>query len=194
MSSERNIAMSLRYYIAKHLRAYNGKYDVRMAIEEDAWERPCGVVMPSGPTQATSPHFRIAENNRPFSIYVYPEQGGSPKLAVMEALRVEAVIKAAFQKGGQGGRPMRIPVFDFSAIADEGESILEDDGEGGEKEPDVYQYVRVMDASVDHKADPDDETLQTVFGNFRVKWRDKGEEYPNSPKLEEISVVKRVGV
>ncbi len=184
-NSERDIRMSLRYYIARHLRAYEPKYDVRMAIEEDAWERPCAVVQTAGPVIPTNVGYRIASNIRPFVAYVYPARGENPKLAELEAARVESVLKAAIQKGGHDGRPARVPVFDFDDIPDEGG---EEEWAELEASGDPMAYLTIMDASVDHKADPDDETLQTVWINIRLRWRAKGEEYKPSTTLQSVGV------
>lgn len=175
----RDILRSLHYHVAQHLLDHDGNYDIRLAIEEQAWDRPCAVIQAAGPIQLQNQGRRIAVSTRPFAAYIYPAQGSTPKDAELEAQRVEAIVAQIFQVGGQGGYPMRIPLFDWEEIGD-------DEGLPGEAEP--VAWMSVMDATTDHKADPDDETMQTIFMNFRVKWRDIGEPYPETETLEEVKV------
>lgn len=180
MSQEpRDITRSLHFHVMQFLKEYNNDYDIRIAIEEDAWERPAAIVQSAGPAILNNRGRRVAETIRPYSIYVYPQKGENPKLAELEALRVEGVIARIFQVGGNGGRPRRIPVFDWS-------EVLDTDGLPEGAEP--VGFMRVTDASVDHKPDPDDENLQTVWATIRLNWRGVGEPKPGGPIIQSVSV------
>lgn len=176
----RDILLSLRYYLADHIRAYNNEYDIRIAIEEDAFARPCAVVQTGGPAVLSNEHRRIAKTIRPFAIYVYPQQGPTAKAAELEAARVEGIVAAAFQRGGFRGHPARIPLYDWSAVEDEGDPLPED------AKP--IAWAKIEDSSVDHKADGDDETLTTIWANLRLSWHGIGEAYPESETLESVKV------
>lgn len=179
MSQEpRDVIRSIHYHVAQHVKAYDAEFDIRLAIEEDAWERPAAIVQTAGPAVLSNQGRRIAETIRPFVVYLYPKAGATPKLAELEAQRLEGALAKIFQVGGFGGHPARIPLFDWSEIAD---------GEGLPDGTEHVAWLKVKDATVDHKPDPDDETLQTVYANLRVSWRGVGEPMPSGPTLESIT-------
>lgn len=179
MPEPRDITRSLHYLIVQFLKEYSKDYDIRIAIEEDAWERPAAVVQTAGPAVLSNRGKRIAETVRPYSIYVYPAKSETPKLAELEAQRVEGILARVFQVGGHRSRPRRIPIYDWSEV---------EDTEGLPSEAEPIGFMKVTDANVDHKPDPDDETLQTVWATIRVNWRGTGEPLPGGPTLESVTI------
>jgi hypothetical protein len=175
----RDALRSLHHYTAQHLLALDEEYDIRLAIEEDAWERPCAVVQSAGGISVGNRGRRVATSLRPYSIYVYPPAGSTAKDAEHIAARVEEQLAAMFQVGGYGGYPARIPNFDWADI---------DDDVGLPDDARPVAWLSVADASVDHKADPDDETLQTVWATIRLNWRGMGEPMPIGETLRSVSV------
>lgn len=175
---------SLRFYVMKHLRAEIPTIDVRLAIEEDAWQRPSAIVQTAGAAQLSNTSRRISMYIRPFAIYVYPEKANTAREAELAAQRVESIIQRAFRKGGFQGHPARIPMWDWTEI-DEGESLESVlipapdpepiDYEPQYRAPDPIAYMRVNDSNVDHRSDPQDEKLQTIITNIRLEWRDLAE-------------------
>lgn len=156
-----DVLRSLRYYLTQYLKAHDSDYDIRLAIEEDAFARPMGVVQTAGPAQMRNEGRRITTTIRPYAFYIYPPEGATVKEAELEVARVEGVIQQLFQVGGHGGHPSRIPLWDWDG--------LDDNDPLGNREP--VAYATVADCNVDHRADSDDEKLQTVFANVRLSWR-----------------------
>lgn len=169
---------SLRYYVAQHLLDYNADFDIRLAIEEDAWERPAAVVQSAGPVQLGNTSRRIATFIRPFALYIYPPTQPDAKAAQLEAARVENVVQQMFRVGGHGGYPARIPLYDWSEIAN-------NDPLG---EADPTGYLTVADLNADHRPDPDDEKLQTIVVNLRVNWRAPAASQVEGPEIEEVNL------
>lgn len=164
---------SLRYYVAQHLLEYSEDFDIRLAIEDDAWERPAAVVQSAGPAQLGNTSRRIATYLRPFAVYIYPVSKPDPKAAQLEATRIEGVVQQMFRVGGHLGHPSRIPLFDWSGI--------EDNDPLGDADP--TGYMSISDLNVDHRPDPDDEKLQTVIVNIRLGWRAPGEAAVEGPEV-----------
>lgn len=175
-----DITRSLRRYAWKHLEAYDEDFDVRLAIEEDAFERPMAVVQTAGPVQTGNQGRRTTTFIRPFVIYAYPKEGATAKEAELNALQVEETLYKAFRQGGHYGHPARIPIHDWSEV-DYDEALPDDAWEGR------IGYMRVTDCNVDHRPDPDDEKLQTVICNVRLDWLGYGEIPEDGPLAEDFT-------
>jgi hypothetical protein len=173
-----NALRSLRYYVAQHLLDYNEDFDIRLAIEEDAWERPAATVQSAGPAELQNTTRRVATSIRPFAVYIYPAIQADAKAAQLEASRVEDAVQRMFRVGGFGGHPARVPLYDWSDVADN-EAL-------GEADPLGYMFV--SDSNVDHRPDPDDERLQTVIVNVRLNWRSAAEVPSEGAEIETVSI------
>lgn len=179
----------------KHLRTEIPTIDVRLAIEEDAWQRPSAIVQTAGPALLSNTSRRISKYIRPFAIYIYPTEATDPREAELAAQRVENIVQRMFHKGGFQGHPARIPMWDWTEVADgtslETELIPAPDPEPVDykpqyRAPDPIAYMRINDSNVDHRSDPQDEKLTTIIVNVRLEWRDLGEVDPVTPEVDGV--------
>jgi hypothetical protein len=157
--------------------AYDSAYDIRLAVEEDAWERPAAIVQPAGPVIVANTSRRIGTMVRPFAIYIYPPKQDTAKAAELEAERVEGVVFNMFRVGGYGGYPARLPSYDWTGVEDN-EALID---------ADAIAYLFVSDSNIDHRPDPDDETLQTVIAEVRLNWRTPGQASGTGPIVEKVN-------
>lgn len=156
---------SIQKYAAEYLPS---DFDVTIAIDEDSWERPSALVDWTTPGTYQSPSPKVFDITRSFAIYAWPvrDQDNVVK-SKLEAMAVEEMFVGAFQIGGAlGGRPRRIPLFDYEGIGFD---------EGLPAEAELDGYLRLVDLTVEPRKDPGDDSAWTVVVTGRCTWRQLGE-------------------
>ena len=181
MRTSTDVLRSMVVYLASAL----GDWEVRIADEEGAFDRPFCKVAAATPMRST-PHGPVTVDClQTFAIVCYPVEAESPVAARMEA---EAVVERLFQafmvgvhaashgrkhntgipdKVFQRGHPMRVPLYDFdgvdlfAAVSEEARAtndfILITD-------PPTFGVIEGTSRS------DEEETLYTVTGEVRCKW------------------------
>lgn len=141
-------------------------FDVRISIDQEVWERPSAVVQYAGP-QALTGGPKVYEATRPFVVYAWPTKDEDVEQSELNALDIEEAFVQTLQIGGVlGGRPRRIPLFDYDGVGRD--EAIDPDAE-------LDGYLRVLDCSTDTRRDPDDDRAWTVLMNLRVRWSRLGE-------------------
>ena len=141
-------------------------YDVRLSVDQGNWDRPSALVDVITPQtiQGGPKTFQVTQA---FTLYLWPSRDEDDTDASrLAAYRAEEAVVQAIQVGGQlGGRPRRIPLWDYDDV-DLSEPVPEDREDG---------YLRVVDFGTEVRRDPDDDTAWTVVATVRVTWTRLGE-------------------
>lgn len=173
---------SLRRYITHFL---DDDFDVRIESDDTVWERPTCLIDTAPQVITGGP--KVMEIVMPVSIFAYPVEKENGEAAKIEAMRVEDLFVQAFRIGGNGGRPCRIPLFDYDSAM---EPVLNDNEEEiGQKLPDSVEpegMLWLLDFNTDTRRDPEDEKLQTVLVDGRVRWARPGEVRDTEPLAKDL--------
>jgi hypothetical protein len=171
---------SLKRYVAL---ALGDAWEVRMSREEGAFDRPFARVWQvAGSTYPLTAGQWLADIVQPFVISAYPEPGMTVDESLLAAQAVEEAFFLAFRAGVGDGRPMRVPLYNYTGVALD--------------EPGVWMpkgFMRVNDLSTQPFPDPDDNLLWTVVCDVRLTWRRLAQIVPGGPPLLDIKVRQRGG-
>lgn len=173
---------SLKRYTAEILT----DWEVRLAEEQAAFERPFALVGPAGPElYRGSAH--TSDVVFPCAINLYPTKGETPEAALMNALDASEWIYQGFRMGVGYGGPLRVPLWNYYGVA-----LNEPATEGlrlaGDDDHWHGDYMRVDDLSVSRIRDPDEATLYTVAVDVRLGWRRVGR-LPSTGEIPTASLV-----
>lgn len=176
MRTSQDVLMSVKRYMAL---ALGPEWEVRLWSDEGSFKPPLARVSESAPTQYDSR--RVATDlTQAMQVHCYAH----PKDTVSESLRdaraVQEKLTVAVEVGVDLAWPRRIPLYDYQGK--------------GPGEPssarNTYDFVRVVDFSVNHVQDSDDPTIVVVVADIRVRWSrattaDMGLLTVNSLRVEE---------
>lgn len=176
-----DVIRSLKRYIVDFL---DEEFDVRIESEDTTWARPSVIIDTAAQVPTGGP--KIMDIVMPVTIFAYPEEKSSGEAAKLEALRVEDLFIQAFRIGGHGGRPCRTPLFSFDVmepVLDKDEKVIgEQLPEGAKPEGMIW----LLDFNTDTRRDPEDEKLQTVIVEGRVRWTRPGEIRSTEPMAKDL--------
>lgn len=147
-------------------------WEVRLAEEQAAFERPFALVGPAGNEVYRGPA-HTADVVFPCAIHLYPEKGETPEAALMGALDVSEWLFQGFRQGIGYGGPLRVPLWDYTGVA-LNEGATERVALPGDDDHMHGDYMRVEDLSANRIKDPDEPTLYTVAVDVRLGWRRVG--------------------
>lgn len=139
-------------------------------VRKEPQTRPLAVVRPVGPAPSTGSAY-VREYEQPYEIFVYPlGVEGNPWGSEVEARRVMDTILRAFDSGAGTGKnrgyALRVPLFDYSAIPDDGNVPLA-------QQP--IDYLVLRSPTGEARPDPEADDLFVVMIDFRVNWRNDGD-------------------
>lgn len=148
--------------------------------------RPSVVVVPI-PVQSNTGSAYIRDVQRDFNIYAYPNGvEGDPGASKAEADAIAEILDRAITAGVQltGGEwysySMRIPAFDYDGVP-----VTEGLPDGSVP----YDFYPASNWDVDVRVDPDDDTLYTVLGSVRLRWRVTGDvRYLDGAVLQDVVI------
>lgn len=176
MRQVQDVLMSVKRYMAL---ALGPEWEVRLWSDEGSFKPPLARVAESAPTQYDSR--RVATDlTQALQVHCYQHPAETATLALRDARAVEEKLTVAVEVGVDLAWPRRIPLYDY-------------EGKGpGEPSNDrnTYDFVRVVDFSVNHVQDGDDPTIVVVVADIRVRWSrattvDMGLVTVNSLRVEE---------
>src|SRR5206468_9556198 len=119
----------------------------------------------------------LADIVQPFVISCYPEPGATVDGSLLGAQAVEEQLFHAFRVGVGEGRPLRVPLCNYTGVAANGSGVWM---------PPVF--MRVSDLSTQPFPDPDDNLLWTVVCDVRLAWRRLAQTIPASNVLASVTV------
>lgn len=142
--------------------------------------QPVAVVMLVGDAIPGGGSARFMEYTQPFVVHCYPVTPATTTAAVIQASRVQEMLEWAFRVHGVGlGFPSRVPLFDYSAVAD---PLTEDSDVRFE-----HDFLSILNFSTHQMPDGDDPRRIRVIANFTARWRRTGL-IPYGPPLEQIII------
>lgn len=158
MRTSEDALRSLKRYVSAIL---GDAWEVRTPDDEAAFVRPFARVQFAGPMNMMAGSQFVAEMNRPFTVLAYPPPGETIGDSVLAAARVEDAIFQGFRAGGVGGgRPLRVPLFDYAGVPNTDGSVARFGSD----------FMRVADLSVNSVGDPENAALWTVVVDIRLRW------------------------
>ena len=171
---------SLKRYAAL---ALGSEWEVRLWDEPGNFAFPFARVAKVGPTLMTGPaiHTDVVQ---PFAIHCYPPAQERLEVAVLRAEVVEEKLYTGFRIGVSEGRPMRVPLYDYTLVPETGAGAV-----AISRYP--HDYLRVDDLSINRLHDPTDERLISVVADVRCSWRRSGR-VPTGTKLVQEVLVQHV--
>lgn len=156
MRQVNDVLMSVKRYMAV---ALGPEWEVRLWSDEGSFKPPLARVAESAPTQYDSR--RVATDiTQALQVHCYSHPADTASLALREARAVEEKLTVAVEVGVDLAWPRRIPLYDY-------------EGKGPGEPSDArntYDFVRVVDFSVNHVQDSDDPTIVVVVADIRVRW------------------------
>lgn len=166
---------SLKRYVAI---ALGEDYEVRLSREEGAFERPFARVWQVvGTSYPTTSGKWLADVVQPFVISAYPVRAETSDQALVAAQAVEESFFNAFRVGVGDGRPLRVPLVNYTGVASNRTGVWN---------PPIY--MRVADLSTQPFPDPADDKLWTVVCDVRLTWRRLAQTIPQRPFLRAVPV------
>jgi hypothetical protein len=157
MRTAEDTLRSLKRYTAEVL---GEAWEVRLPDDDAAFERPFARVEAAGPMNALGGSRWIAEAVRPYAIVAYPEVGSTVGETALIAARVEDQLYHAFRAGVGLGRPLRVPLYDYTGVPDDEGSVARHPSD----------FMRVTDLSVNTVTDPDAPEYSAVVADVRLSW------------------------
>lgn len=140
------------------------EWDVRFFHDRGEFEYPVAIVKTVGPT-LTKNFGGYVELTQPLTLYAYPTPpdlaSTDPGTAQVEAEKTRDLLIAGLTAGTDLGRPLRIPLYDYDGL---GETTWSDS-----RQP--YDFLRVVDVSVDLQPEPGDPRQLVAIADVRVSWR-----------------------
>lgn len=161
MRTSRDAIRSLARYMAA---AFGEEWEVGFFTEESTFARPAVMVKSTGP-QLSSGSRHTIDVIQPFAVYAYPAEAETVEETFENAMVAEEVIWQAINVGLEGGRPRRVPLYDYEGVGITEGTVLR-------RYPD---FLRVLDLSIDRAQSPEDEKKWTVTAEIRLGWRRAGE-------------------
>lgn len=148
--------------------------------------RPSVVVIEASPQTNTGSAY-IRDVSRDFDIFCYPVGvEGDPGASKREANQIAELLDRAMTAGVKlptntwYSYSMRIPAFDYAAVA-------WTDGLPDGTLP--YDFYPAANWDVSVNIDPDDDTLFTVMGSVRLRWRVTGDtRHLEGPLLQDVVI------
>lgn len=134
-------------------------WEVRLWSDEGSFKPPLARVTESAPTQYDSR--RVATDiTQAIQVHCYSHPAATVSQSLREARAVEELLTVAIEVGVDLARPRRIPLYDY------------DGKDAGQPSNDrnTYDYLRVVDFSVNHVQDSDEPTIVVVVADLRVRW------------------------
>lgn len=131
--------------------------------------RPCGTITPIGQERRTGSAY-VRDVERDFEIFLYPPgTEGQPEPSRLEAERLATSLATALERGNPaaGSRSMRIPLYDYAAIA-------WDEGQPNGATPYGFLVLK-RNFTVEPRVDPDDSDLFTIVCILTATWRVDGD-------------------
>lgn len=120
-----------------------------------------------------------ADVTQPMAVHCYPFPKPNADASILQACAVEEQLQTAFRFEGVGlGRPLRVPLYDYSEVVD---PVLEDSGVRWDND-----YMRVEGFSTTQIPEPDDPRRIRVVAGFNVRWVRVGR-VPSGTTLESVS-------
>ena len=166
---------SLKRYVAL---ALGDAWEIRLSREEGAFDRPFARVWQvAGSSYPLTSGKWLADIVQPFVISAYPEPGMTVDESLLAAQAVEEALFQAFRVGVGDGRPLRVPLCNYTGVASNGAGVWNPPA-----------FMRVNDLSTQPFPDPDDNLLWTVVCDVRLTWRRLAETIPEAPLLEGVAV------
>lgn len=147
---------SVKKYLAE---ALGDEWEVRLWTDEGSFAPPLARVSAASPTVYTSRR-RITDIIQALQIHCYVAPAASSSAALIKARDVEQQLVRAIELGVGLAWPRRIPLYDYDGVAEtEGSSARN-----------LYDFMRVLDFSVNAVMDSDDPNVVVVVADLRVAW------------------------
>ena len=166
---------SLKRYIAV---ALSDSWEVRLSREEGAFDRPFARVWQvAGSTYPLTSGKWLADIVQPFVISCYPDPGTTVDESLLAAQAVEEQLFQTFRAGVADGRPLRVPLYNYTGVPLDGPGVWMPQG-----------FMRVTDLSTQPFPDPDDNLLWTVVCDVRLSWRRLAQTIPATHALDDVYI------
>lgn len=137
-------------------------WEVRLGDEEGTFRFPFAMVAATGTSLPTMLHPNLMLLTMPMTIHLYPGPAQDSENAVLVAEQLRGIISRALSFGAARGRPLLIPLWDWSAspgLYDDTETRYAND------------FVQIESLSLGRMVDPEDDRHPWVVANFRAQWR-----------------------
>jgi hypothetical protein len=128
-------------------------WDVRLWSEEGAFSPPVARIAESGPLLSARHGRASTDLTLPLQLHAYTAPALTPTESLARARAAEELLHVAIEVGVGDARPRRIPLYSFP-----------------EETRNVYDFLRVVDFSVNRVSDSEDPTLVVVVADLRVQW------------------------
>lgn len=156
MRTEGDVIRSVKRYFAL---ALGDAWEVRLWEDEGSFAAPFARVAESGPALYTSKRF-ITDVVMPVQVHLYPVPSDTVTGAINVARGVRETVVQAIEVGVNGGWPRRIPLYDYDGLVESQPSSARN----------TFDFVRVMDLSVNSVPDSDEPTAVVVVVDMRLAW------------------------
>lgn len=186
MRTPQDALRSLHKYTASFL---GDEWEVRLWDEEGTFKRPFARVAKIGPTLPTPASSIVVDVTQPMAVHLYPQEQQTVEAGVLVAEGVEDLIYEGFLVGVGLGRPLRVPLWDWTGVPLDGP-------ESDTSARYEHDYLRIArpSLSVNRLHDPVDDRLITVVVDMRVTWRRPGRvTKPGTPVSSILTDLKPVG-
>lgn len=174
-------ALSASDFVVKDAVPEAATWDIRFFHDRGALTGyPVAVVKAVGPTNAVSPHSNYSEMTQTMTVYLYPTPPAGEDFefgeAQVAAERTRSLLLSAFDV--RAAKPMRIPLYDYDGIAYNQVA----------SQRESYDYLKVVDVSVEVLPEPGDPTLTVVVADLRVAWTIQSEKGRGTNIVSELDI------
>lgn len=179
MRTENDVMRSVKRYMAIVL---GPTWEVRMWTDEGSFQTPLARVAASAPATYTSRRI-LTDIVLPIQVHCYLPDVDTVSAGLSAALACREQIIQGIEIGVDLGWPRRIPLYDYDGV---------DDAHGSEAR-NTYDFIRVIDLSVNSIPDTDEPTDVVVVADMRLGWGRGTTVNPDAETVESVRVSTRAG-
>lgn len=174
MRTETDALRSTKRYMAQVL---GDSWEVRLWADEGSFALPLARIAEAGPALYTSRRI-ITDIVLPIQVHCYPEPSDTVTGALQAARDIRELIVRAIEIGVGLGWPRRIPLYDYDGVAESDGSDIRN----------TYDFLRVIDLSVNSVPDSDEPTAVVVVADLRLAWGRDTTVNPTGETVESLRV------
>lgn len=178
MRTQEDVVRSVKRYFALVL---GDEWEVRTWADEGAFEAPMARISESGPALATSRRV-LTDFVLPMQLHCFLPVADTVSAAERAARIVMQTLTNGVEVGIDIAFPRRIPLYDYDGLDESQPSDSRN----------YYDYIKVVDFSVNAVPDSDVPTGIAVVATLRVTWGQYTTVDPGYQTVESVSVTERV--
>jgi hypothetical protein len=162
MRTSTDVLRSMKRYVSLAFDAAGMPWEVR--LESQITHAPLAIVTQTTPITQSNMRF-VVQQSMGMRVACYPGPAVDEEAAVLMGGAIDDVLFGALRRGVVGGRPLRVPLYDYDGIGKDSPSTVRES----------HDFIRLTGVNVQPIFEPEDRTRVTVLCAFTATWFRAGE-------------------